>query len=230
MDTPLEKRIAYVTSLIGDPVRTSVLWSLLDGRAYTATELAIGAETSPQNMSMHLAKLVQAGLLAVEIQGRHRYYRFARPEVAYAIEAIGSLVPAGPAKKMPSRPEDAAVRFCRSCYDHLAGTAGVRLTDALLDRGVLVPAGAEYGVTEKGKTVLAAFQIDADALKRQRRLFAKPCLDWSERRSHLAGALGAALLDRFCALDYVRKSKNSRALVLTAKGRAGLRDTFQVSL
>ncbi|HEY4151329.1 MAG TPA: winged helix-turn-helix domain-containing protein, partial [Chitinophagaceae bacterium] len=132
----IETQIAHISSLVGDPVRSRILWQLLDGRAYTATELANGADTSPQNMSMHLGKLVRADLLAVESQGRHRYYRFARQEVAYAIEALANLVPGRPTAPQPEA--NTAIRYCRTCYDHLAGKIGVLITDSLVKQKIIL--------------------------------------------------------------------------------------------
>lgn len=225
----MKQEIGYITSLIGDPVRTKILWTLLDGRAYTATELAMCADTSPQNISMHLGKLVQADLLAVESQGRHKYYRFSRPEVAYAIEAIGNLIPDKKHRKIVENTSNAAIKHCRTCYDHLAGEVGVLLTEQLIQQKFIVPEGTVYLVTEKGKSFFSEFDIDTNELKKSRRIFAKPCLDWTERKPHLAGALAAAFLDKLLLADYFRKTKDSRAIVITAKGRQQLYDRFKIS-
>ncbi|SHF45633.1 ArsR/SmtB family transcription factor [Pedobacter caeni] len=224
----MKQEIGYITSLIGDPVRTKILWTLLDGRAYTATELALCADTSPQNISMHLSKLVQADLLAVESQGRHKYYRFSRPEVAYAIEAIGNLIPDEKHKKITGNTNNAAIKHCRTCYDHLAGKVGVLLTEQLIEQKLIEPEGAVYLVTKKGRSFFSEFNIDTDELKKSRRIFAKPCLDWTERKPHLAGALGAAFLEKMLLSDYFRKTKDSRAIVITAKGREQLYDRFKI--
>jgi DNA-binding transcriptional ArsR family regulator/predicted transcriptional regulator len=226
----MEKDIGYITSLIGDPVRTTILWTLLDGRAYTASELAIVADTSPQNISMHLSKLVQAELLAVESQGRHKYYRFSRPEVAYALEAIGSLIPNGKHKLIVENQDNAAIKYCRTCYDHLAGKAGVSLAERFVHQKIIALNGSTYAVTRKGEKFFSEFGIDVAELKTHRRTFAKPCLDWSERKHHLAGSLGAALLDKMLSLDWIRKTKHSRAILITSKGRRELYNTLKVSL
>jgi len=226
----MEKEIEYITTLIGDPVRTNILWALLDGRAYTATELALNANTSPQNISMHLKKLIHADLLAVETQGRHRYYRFAKPEVAYAIEAIGNLIPAEKHKKIVSQPDNSAIRHCRTCYDHLAGKVGVLITDALLKQKLIESKNNLYSVTKNGISFFNRLNIDIFLLEKERRIFAKPCLDWSERRHHIAGALGAALLNKMLSLDYMRRSKNSRAVIVTSKGQKQLYDTLKIVL
>jgi len=225
----MEKELEYITSLIGDPVRTNILWALLDGRAYTATELAISADTSPQNISMHLSKLVQADLLTVKSQGRHKYYSFSRPEVAYAIEAIGSLIPGENHKKIVNDKDNSGIKHCRTCYDHLAGKIGVLITEALLKQKIIALENNLYSVPEHGVRFFLEFGINIDELKKYRRAFAKPCLDWSERKHHLAGSLGAALLNKMLLFDYVRKTKNSRAIVITSAGQRYLYDKFKIS-
>lgn len=226
----MEKEIGYITSLIGDPIRTTILWSLLDNKAYTATELAIHADTSPQNISMHLNKLVQADLLTVERQGRHKYYRFSKPEVAYAIEAIGNLIPNDRHKKIVSNTDNSSIKYCRTCYDHLAGKVGVLLTEALLTHKIIDFDINTYIVTKSGTRFFAELEVNIEDLKKQRRAFARPCLDWSERKHHLAGSLGAALLDKMLSLDYVRRTKNSRAILLTSKGKQYLYERFKISV
>lgn len=224
------KEIGQITSLIGDPVRTNILWTLLDNRAYTATELAISADTSPQNISMHLNKLVQADLLRVESQGRHKYYTFSKPEVAYAIEAIGNLLPTKRHKQIVSHTDNSAIKYCRSCYDHLAGKVGVSITKAFLKQKILETASNNYQVTQKGDTFFSGLEININDLKKTRRSFAKPCLDWSEREHHLAGALGAALLDKLLSRDLIRRTQNSRTMILTSKGQIYFYDKLKISL
>ncbi len=226
----MDSEIAKLTSLIGDPIRTTILWALLDGRAYTATELAATAETSPQNISMHLSKLLRAEMVSVEKQGRHKYYKFSKPEVAYAIEAIANLIPNEERRKIVSDNSNTEIRFCRSCYDHLAGRVGVMITEGLLKQKLIVPDKKSYDVTKRGARFFSELHIDIDELKRQRRAFAKPCLDWSERKHHLAGSLGAALLNKLISLDYLRRTKNSRAIVVTAKGQMKFYEIFKVSI
>jgi DNA-binding transcriptional ArsR family regulator len=225
----MENEIGYITSLIGDPVRTSILWKLLDGKAYTATELAIHADTSPQNLSMHLNKLLRADLLTVEKQGRHKYYRFSKPEVAYAIEAVGMLVPKEKHKTIVDNKNNLAIKHCRTCYDHLAGKVGVLITEALVKQKIIKLDSNTYHVT-KSAAFLSSLQINIDELKKERRIFAKPCLDWSERKHHLAGSLGAALFKKLLSLDYLRKTKDSRALIITSKGQQQLYELLKITL
>lgn len=180
---------------------------------------------------MHLNKLVQANLLAVESQGRHRYYKLANPEVAFAVEALANLIPA----KKEIQPS-AKTRFlndpkyCRTCYDHLAGTIGVALTEQFVKQKIITPREKEYDITKKGIKFFADFDIDASKLKTTRRYFAKACLDWSERKHHLSGALGAEFLTRLIELDWLRKIPDSRAVSVTSTGKKGFLDTLKVDL
>lgn len=213
-----DKQFGQMASLLGEPARAKILWNLLDGRAFTATELALRAEVSPQSASMHLGKLVQAGWLSVEHQGRHRYYQFANHEVAYAVEAIANLLPAEKRDPVTTPLTNGHIKYCRSCYDHLAGKAGVALADALLRRKLLRPADGLYEATTAGIEWLARLGIDTGELKNHRRPFARPCLDWSERRHHIAGSLGAALLDKMLEDDWLRRVKHSRIIIITGRG------------
>ncbi len=225
----MEEQFSQVASLIGDPVRAKILWALMDKRAYTATELAVYADTTPQNISMHLNKLVKADLLAVESQGRHKYYNYSRPEIAYAIEALASLLPKEEPKTAYTADEK-PIRFCRSCYDHLAGKVGVTLTEALLKQAYIIKDADSFSVTAEGETWFDQFGINLEELKKQKRYFAKPCLDWSERKHHLAGALGAGLLNRMIEDGWVRRVNNSRAIIVTGKGEQRMMEHLKISL
>jgi len=226
----MEKEIGYITALIGDPVRTNILWTLLDGRAFTATELAVRADTSPQNISMHLAKLVNANLLNVERQGRHKYYKLSTPEVAHVIESIGSLIPDGKRKEIVDHATNTSIRYCRTCYDHLAGKVGVILTEKLEQLKIIELHSSTYNLTKKGNFFFSELGIDVDTLKSKRRSFARPCLDWSERKYHLAGSLGAAFLDKMLSMDYFRRVKGSRAIVVTSKGQSDLYNKLKITV
>jgi DNA-binding transcriptional ArsR family regulator len=225
-------RFKSIASLIGEPARAAILWSLLDGKAFTATELAIRADISAQNASMHLKKMVEGDLLTIERQGRHRYYRFSTPEVAYVIESMANLLPSEKKKTIAHRDEPAltAITYCRTCYDHLAGKVGVAITDALLKQKLIVAEGSGYNVTARGQKAFAGLGIAVDELRGHKRAFARQCLDWSERRHHLAGALGAALLNYLLESGWVRKSKDSRAVIVTAKGQSGLYEMLNVTV
>lgn len=218
---------AEVAALVGDPARANMLTALMDGRALTATELAFRARVAPQTASGHLAKLVAGRLLAVEKQGRHRYFRLASPLVSRMLESINAMAALeGPPRHRPRSPADAALRQARFCYDHLAGWLGVALADALVARG-LVEFGEDGGaVTPAGMAFLAGFGLDLAAPPR--RAFCRPCLDWSERRPHIAGAVGAALAQRCLALGWVSRQRDTRAIAITAKGRKGLAEIFAI--
>ena len=224
----MENDFGSIVGLIGDPIRANILWTLLDGRAYTASELAVTVDTTPQNLSMHLAKLIKADLLSVETQGRHRYYAFARPEVAYAIESLAGLLP--DRSKDKATKEDPPIRVCRTCYDHLAGKVGVALAESLVKHRLLEHNGPEFTPTQRGTRWFGDMGIDCEALKTQRRSFARSCLDWTERRPHLAGSLGAALLQKMVDDHWVRRMPNTRAVIVTPKGRKALSELLKLAI
>ena len=225
-----EPSIAEVASLIGDSARANILSALKDEGALTATELAHIAGVSPQTTSGHLSKLTGARLIAVERQGRHRYYRLAGHQVAEVLEALALLSVGATPRRRTGPPRDRDVRFARTCYDHLAGHVGVAVAQALQARGLLEPAGGDFRLTGAGEAFCDGFGIDLPLLAKGRRLFARPCLDWSERRPHLAGALGAALLDRFVEREWIVRRPRSRAVEVSEAGRAGLKETLAVDL
>ena len=230
----LEQATSHIAAAIGEPARARMLFALLDDRARTSTELALVAEVSPSTASVHLARLHAARLVELQVQGRHRYYRLASRRVAQTLEQL-SVLAAGTRRRaaaalQPSTP--AHLTGARTCYDHIAGALGVALHDALIARGWLVlnaPRRGAYSATEVGRRQLAAVGIDLDELRSARRRLVFGCLDWSERRPHLAGALGAALLAMMLEKRWVRRERHSRALSVTAIGtrelaiRLGLR-------
>jgi DNA-binding transcriptional ArsR family regulator len=224
----IEDALAEMAGLIGDPVRIKVLWTLLDGRAFTATELAISVDTSPQNLSMHLSKLIKADLLTVKVQGRHKYYAISHPEVAHAIEAMAGL-PAIPRPSQPQTRKD-PILFCRTCYDHLAGTVGVLVADSLIRQQLIRRKGLLFQVTAKGENWWPSLGIDLDVLRKKPRQFARVCLDWTERRPHLAGSLGAALLDKMRSEQWIRSIAHTRAVQVTPKGWKSLKEIFDIIL
>jgi DNA-binding transcriptional ArsR family regulator len=221
--------VAEVAALVGDPARANMLVALMDGRALTAKELAFAASVSPQTASGHLAKLADGRLLTCVHQGRHRYYRVASPLVARMLESI-TLVAAieAPPRHRPHSPRDDALRLARTCYDHLAGRLGVAIADALVVRGAVILSDDGGEVTADGAAFLAdRLALDLARMPR-RRAFCRPCLDWSERRFHLAGAVGAALADRCFALGWVERLRDSRAVAITARGQVALRELFRI--
>lgn len=199
-------RIAAVAALIGDPARANMLTALLDGRSLTASELAETGGIAPPTASGHLARLVEAGLLSVRKQGRHRYFRLADSDVAETLERLMSLAQRTGAVPVRTGPRDAALREARICYDHLAGARGVAMLDSFQRRG-FVEGEEELVLTSDGRTFLAAIGLDVDQLATRRRALCRACLDWSERRAHLGGALGAALLDLMAERHWLRRDE-----------------------
>lgn len=226
---------AEVAALSGDPARASMLHALMDGRALTATELARAAGITPQSASSHLARMTAVGLLAVERQGRHRYHRLATASVARMMESImqvaSDLDP--DRKRLTVGSRDAALRKARTCYDHFAGQLGVALADALVEQS-RVELTSDAGIlTETGVIFLGEIGIDtgpmlARGTKRSGRVLCRPCLDWSERRPHLAGSLGAALCAHSMEQGWTRRIAGTRAIHVTPKGERVLREMFRV--
>jgi DNA-binding transcriptional ArsR family regulator len=222
--------LAETAALVGDPGRASMLMALMDGRALTASELARAAGITPQTASGHLARLTAAGLLARHCQGRHHYHRLASPAVAHMLETIMEASVSGeeqrPRRAVVTGPRDKAMRAARTCYDHLAGQLGVRLTDALCERGYVELTEEGGGVTESGMEFFRKFGLDLGISAA--RIYCRPCLDWSERRLHLGGTLGARLAARCFALNWIRRNRESRAVTVTPAGERGFRETFGV--
>lgn len=219
-------RIAATAALLGDPARANILAVLMDGRALTAKELAYAAHVTPQTASGHLAKLSDGGLLAAEKQGRHRYYRLASSLVGQMLEGVLAVAGPEPARATTWRGGE-ALRTARTCYDHLAGRLGVALADSLTVRGHIT-LGTDGGeVTEQGERFLDAFGASPAP---GRRVFCRPCLDWSERRPHLAGRVGAALACRCFELGWIARQRDTRAVAITDAGRDGFRETFGIAL
>lgn len=208
--------IAAVAALLGDPARANMLTALMDGRALTVSELAQAAGVALPTASGHLSKLDAAGLLVAEKQGRHRYYRLSDHDVAEVLEGLMGLAQRTGAVRVRSGPRDAALREARVCYDHLAGQRGVTLMRGLEDHG-WIGGHTAHGLTPSGRSVLTAIGIDVQGLERGRRPVCRACLDWSERRSHLAGALGAAIFDHVLARRWARRGEG-RVVAFTSAG------------
>lgn len=221
--------VAQIAAAIGETARARMLFCLLDGHARTSTELSIVAEVSPSTASAHLSRLSAADLVKVSAQGRHRYYSLSGKDVADLLESLSVLATKGPRRPfVPRVPE--RLRAARTCYDHMAGVTGVALHDGLIEMGWLVEgAGAgSYDVTDAGENALAEIGIDVGAVRSLRRRFACACLDWSERRPHLAGALGAAFLKSALERKWVVQDLDSRALSVTSHGRSEFLRRFGV--
>jgi DNA-binding transcriptional ArsR family regulator len=241
-----DANIAAIGSVLADPGRCQVLTALGDGRALPASMLAAEAGVAPSTASEHLARLVDAGLLTVERHGRHRYFRIAGPEVAELLEAMARVAPPSKVRSLREGTRAHALRAARTCYDHLAGRVGVAVMDSMVeqevlerdrfdDRDPLPPAdhlaspgrAVRFGVTERGTGFFRDFGVDLAALP-PRRPAIRYCIDWSEQRPHLAGALGAALTDHLFDLDWIRRAERSRAVHVTDQGRKGLAEVFGI--
>jgi DNA-binding transcriptional ArsR family regulator len=221
--------LVEVAALVGDTARATMLNALMGGQSLTATELAYCANVSRSTASGHLSKLVAARLLTVTHKRRFSYYRIASPLVATMLESIKVVAAMEvPPRRQPRSANDDALRFARSCYDHLAGQVGVAVTDALVAMGHIVLTDDGGEVTSSGGRFLSAF--GADLRPRTRRIFCQPCLDWSERRYHLKGLVGARILDRLLELGWLKSVPGNRALELTSSGRAGLSEIFQIKI
>jgi DNA-binding transcriptional ArsR family regulator len=222
--------IVGIAALLGERARADILTALMAGPALTATELAAEAGVTKQTASAHLAKLLDARLVAVESQGRHRYFRLADRDVAELMEKIMGVAYRAGAVRLRTSPREPALRKARVCYDHLAGDLGVRLYDALLERHLLSPGTTGLTLSRKGRRSFEDLGIDLDALSRLRRPLCRACLDWSERRYHLAGALGAALLARFVALGWARMAQGSRVVAFSPPGERALQERFGLAV
>ena len=225
-------QIAEIGLLVGEPARAAILGALMDGRALTATELSRVAGVTPQTASSHLARLTAAELVTVQKQGRHRYHRLARPEVARMLEGMMQIAATNgstPKRKVVTGPRDAAMQRARTCYDHFAGRLGVAISDRLIATGA-VELDSESGLlTAKGTALLDSHGIEISGARKSSRPVCRPCLDWSERRPHIAGKLGAAICSHYFDKGYVRRRNGTRALEITPPGQGALRDMFGIS-
>jgi DNA-binding transcriptional ArsR family regulator len=228
---------AEIAALSGDPGRASMLHALMDGRALTATELARAAGITPQTASGHLQRMTAVGLLSVEKQGRHRYHRLAAPSIARMLESImqvaAELEPTG--KKLTIGPKDAALRRARTCYDHFAGQLGVAIADALIGQGHVELTGDAGILSETGIAHLAEIGMEVEPMlvqrtKRSGRILCRPCLDWSERRPHLGGLVGATICAHSMQHGWTRRLDGTRAVLVTPKGERAFRESFGVPL
>jgi len=215
--------IARIAALIGDPARAEMLTALMTDRALTATELAGIAGITKQTVSAHLAKMREAKLIAVDAQGRHRYFRLADRDVAHLLESLMGVAFRTGSVRLRSSPREPALRKARVCYDHLAGELAVWAYEALLARRIFRSDADGFELTRTGVSWFEDFGVDVTTVRTQRRSLCRPCLDWGERRHHLGGALGAALLQRFYALRWGKPQAGSRVVTFTAAGESALR-------
>ena len=212
--------IAYIAALIGDPARANILTALMIGKALTASELAQEAGVTVQTASSHLQKLVQGDLLLVRKQGRHKYFTLANDDVAHVLEGIMGLAAGAGHLRIRTGPKDMALRHARVCYSHLAGHMGIRLYDSLTASGYILLSGEKLELTDEGIKFVQAFGIDIDALHTKPVPLCRQCLDWSERRSHLAGSLGRAFLSKFEALGWAKRAQKTRIVKFSPTGEA----------
>jgi DNA-binding transcriptional ArsR family regulator len=215
--------------IIGDATRIRMLQLLMEGRALTAKELAYGARVEPATATQHLRRLQEGGLLSMTAQGRHKYFKLASPLVAELIELLMVLAPDQKPRSVGVRIEE-PLRRGRMCYDHLAGELGIGITEALVKHGLLRKEADAFALTRRGADWFAALGIDVEAARALRRKFAASCLDWSERRDHLGGALGAALAERLVDLDWIARKRNSRVVTVTETGRKRLAEEISFEI
>jgi len=226
--------LSEVAALMGDPARAAMLSLLMDGRAHTASDLALAAGITAQTASGHLGRMTEANLLAARAQGRNRFYRLASGDVAHAIESLMALAGtrAQPASRSAAWRRDPDLRFCRTCYDHLAGQVGIAVTDSLTQHGHLEPKGPrDWKLTASGELFCARVGVDLPGARQaSTRHFARQCLDWSERRPHISGALGSAIADTFFKRGWAEKLRRGRTVRLTDSGRRALARDFGASV
>lgn len=222
--------IARIGALLGDPARTNMLTALMSGQALTAGELAREAGVTAQTASSHLAKLADGGLITARRQGRCVYFALASREVAELMESLAGLAAAAGHRRTRPGPRDPAMRRARVCYDHLAGELGVAMLDGLIARGVVEDRGGALSLADSGPAFVRAFGVAVEDLDGGRRPVCKACLDWSERRSHLAGALGAAMLQAIYAKGWARRLEGGRVVAFNAGGLAAFERSFTVAL
>jgi DNA-binding transcriptional ArsR family regulator len=220
---------ARIGAMIGVPARANMLAAMAGGQALTATELAMYAGVTPQTASSHLKKMMDANFIAVEKQGRHRYYRLADPRVADVLEPLAQSIPDGPVVHRKPFKILSELRASRMCYDHLAGVLGVALADALRKEGFVTKDDQDFHPTEAGAVFFASLGIDLGQLKEKRRHFARRCLDWSERRPHVGGALGAALADTFIKNGWIEQVTDTRKVILTNQGQSALKAKLSIT-
>lgn len=222
--------ISHVASLIGDPSRANMLSALMSGQALTAHELAISAGVQPSTASSHLKALRSAQLITLEKQGRHHYYRLANEETAQALEALSVLSAHSGFSRIRTGPKEPALREARVCYDHLAGDMGVQLYDSLLERKFLSSDEGRLRLSQQGVWFISEFGIHHLKLSTKRRPLCRACLDWSARRHHLAGALGAAILEKILVKNWARRDETSRALIFCKLGKAEFDKAFPLTI
>ncbi|PAD38953.1 helix-turn-helix transcriptional regulator [Terribacillus sp. 7520-G] len=222
------QHVAAAASLLSEESRSIMLTMMMDGRFHTSGELARAAGITPQTASFHLKKLEEAGFLSRAKQGRHRYYGLKDPAIAQVMESLLTITPPVQVSSFNQAAEDQAIRFARTCYDHLAGSLGILVAETLASNEYVRKEQEQFTLTPMGEAFFSSFGIDLRTLRKKRRSFCHCCLDWSERKHHLAGSLGNALLERFFELNWLKRKSGSRALLLTETGRSGFAEVFDL--
>lgn len=221
--------IAHIAALIGDPARANMLTALMSGKALTVSELAEEAGVTIQTASSHLSKLDQGGLLRPRKQGRHKYFSLASDDVAHVLEGLMGLAAGSGHLRKRTGPKDTELRIARVCYNHLAGDMGTQLFDSLMAQRHLVLVGGDLSLTESGANFVVDFHMDLDSLRGNRTPLCRECLDWSERRSHLAGSLGRAFLSRFEELSWAKRDQKTRVVTFSKVGVREFKKLFAVA-
>lgn len=224
----INPNIAEVVSLLAEPSRATILTHLMDGRFHTASELALMTGITPQTASFHLSKLIEGRLITFEKHGRHRYYQLASTDIASLLESFLAISAPPKVRSLRQSTQVQLLREARTCYDHLAGKLGVDLTDALLANQYITTGDTEFVITPKGETFFTHFGLDLPTLKRKRRSFSHACLDWSERRHHLGGALGQGLMNHLFDIGWIVRVPSIRAIKVTKRGTTGLHTVFDL--
>ncbi|MBA3870159.1 MAG: metalloregulator ArsR/SmtB family transcription factor [Anaerolineae bacterium] len=223
-----EPDLSTIAALIGDPTRAIMLSALLGGQSLPASELAYRSHITAQTASSHLSKLVEGGLLTMQRTGRHHYYQLKNAEVAHLLEALAVVAPPPRVKTQEQSNELSALQLARTCYDHLAGKLGVAVTQSLIEQQLITLDETDYQVTAAGSKWLSAWEIDESQLHKGRRKFACTCLDWSERRYHVAGAFGASVTTKFFEKGWIARMNGTRAIGITDSGHKGLKEQFGI--
>lgn len=224
------QNVAVVASLVSEPSRAAILTALLDGRLHPASDLAFMAGIKPQTASFHLKKMLDADVIKTEKHGRHRYYGIRDHEVAQVLESFLSIAPKVEVRSLKQASQDKAIRYARTCYDHLAGNLGVKIAAALLENGFIQEGKEDFVVTDKGESFFSELQINLELVKKKRRSYSHKCLDWSERRHHIGGALGNAILEQLLELSWIERIPNTRAIKIPSFGKEEIERTFMVEL
>ncbi|PEE33735.1 ArsR/SmtB family transcription factor [Bacillus cereus] len=222
--------VSEVALLIRSKSKAQILTYLLDGKAYPTSELAYVAKIKPKTATYHLSKMKEEGILSIEKHGKHSYYRLSNSEISQILELLLVITPQEKAMPFRQSSQSSELRCARTCYDHLAGKLGVAITNSLLDKGYLMKKDMYFHITKTGQTFFTEFGIDVNEIKQKKRIFAKACLDWTEREHHLAGSLGNALLEKLLQLNWIQRISKSRTIKVTPNGKKELEQIFSIDI